>query len=179
MACGDKYRHLLKTSDGRGPSDPCWAYCGVGDYDDTRDVLLEIAGQVWKRWEYVLGTEAKLEAMPPDQRPVKTAYPERDQVLFLVQDFAKKVEANPHPLVEALSVGDLTWSPAVARAWAASEDGICVMERLDDVAAYYDAKPLPGPSGKATAPGGIGVLGWVAIGGVAWWLLTRKRGDDA
>lgn len=177
MACGDKYRHLLKTVDGRGPSNPCWAFCGVGDYDETRDVLLEIAAQVWKRWEYVLSTEAKLEAMPVDKRPVASVYPERDQVLFLVQDFAKKLEANPHPLIESANIGELTWSPAVARAWAAAEDGICVMERLDDVAAYYDAKPLPGPTGKTTPAGGIGVVGWAALGLGAWWLISRRRSD--
>lgn len=174
-ACGDKYRNLLRTSDGRSADDPCWAFCGAGDYDRWRDAVLKIANEVWRRWEYVLQTEQQIEAMPIKDRPVEAPYPERAQLLFLVEDFGRQLESIPHPLIEGLKA-EVTWSPSVHRAIAVGEKGLCVMEELDKAAAYYDAKPLPGPHVPPLA--GMGVLGGlvaVAILGGGLYFVFRGR----
>ncbi|MCH9680259.1 MAG: hypothetical protein K0V04_02405 [Deltaproteobacteria bacterium] len=184
MACGSTYAHLLRTEDGKTPDDPWDWYPGPFDYDEWYDVAHYIGREVWRRWDFILATEDRL-AKKAGPGP-KTPYPERDQLLFLVEEFGRAIDKLGHPAVEALTPTEVTWQPMVDAAIAVGRDGVCLLEQLDEAARYYEQEPLPdrgarhppkrrqpGASGGSTS--GALVTGVLLVGGVVWWRHRNKR----
>ncbi len=184
MACGSTYAHLLRTEDGKTPDEPWDWFPGPFDYDAWYDVAHYVGREVFRRWDYVLATEDRL-SKQADPQP-NAPYPERDQLLFLVQDFAKKLDDLGHPAVEAVTPAEVTWQPVIDAAIATGRDGVCVLEQLDAAAAYYEQPRLPdrGPrhppkggltTGDSGGTGGALVTGVVLVGGYLWWRQRNKR----
>lgn len=182
MTCGDKYRYLLVTSDGHTPEDPWSWYAGPGDYDRWYDVTQNIRREVFKRWDWVLSVEDKLSKMEsPDPKEV---YPKRDQVLWLLQDFAKRLDDLHHVLVEPVADLTWTWEPGINKAIWIATDGACLMEQLDDAVTYYGRPLLPEPAPnkkgegkKENAGGGYGgaVVTLGLLAGAAYWIRKKAR----
>ncbi|MCH9681292.1 MAG: hypothetical protein K0V04_07660 [Deltaproteobacteria bacterium] len=183
MACGSTYAHLLRTEDGKTPDDAWDWYPGPFDYDAWYDVAHLVGRDVFRRWDFVLATEDRL-SKQADPKP-DAPYPERDQLLFLVEDFAKKLDDLSHPAVEALDPTQVTWQPSIEAAIAAGRDGVCVLEQLDAAAKYYEQAPLPDPgprhppkrgkTGGGSTTGGAIVTGVVLVGGYLWWRRRNNR----
>ncbi len=187
MACGSTYTHLLRTEDGKTPDDAWDWFPGPFDYDAWYDVAHLVGREVFRRWDYVLSIEAKLSKManPHPNAP----YPERDQLLFLVKDFAKVLDDLGHPAVEALTPLEVSWQPVIEAAIGVGRDGVCVLEQLDAAAAYYEQPPLPdrgprhppkrGATTEGGKTGGAIVTGVVLVGGYLWWRRRNNRRQQA
>jgi hypothetical protein len=177
MTCGDAYRYLLVTEDGKTPLDPWDWYPGPLDYDEWRDVARKIDREVFRQWHWLLAVEDKIRSLPSP--PVDAPYPERDRLRQMLADFAAKVAALSHPAVELVTPGSFTWEPDVRQAIEAGEAGTCVLEELDAAVAYYkhtpllSAHPKKGPPKKPSWLKQIAVVG-VLGGGLYWW-RKRKR----
>ncbi|MCX4244216.1 hypothetical protein [Paraliomyxa miuraensis] len=188
MTCGSSYAHLLVTEDGKTPADPWTWPPTIFDYDEWYDVAHAVAREVFTRWNWLLAIENDLATM--DEPPVPGPYPERDQLLFLLQDFAQKLDEVKHPL-NPFDFDGLSWEPSIREAIAVAEDGTCVLEMLDAAAAYYQRPPLPeshperepdsgdGPGDDDDqAGGGLGgvlMTGALAVGGVLLWRRHKRR----
>lgn len=183
MTCGSSYTHLLVTKDGKTPADPWTWPPTVFDYDEWHDVAHVVAREVFLRWDWLLAIEGDLAKM--DEPPVPGPYPERDQLLFLLQSFADRLEGVQHVLLESLDANGISWEPSIREAIATAEDGTCVLEMLDAAATYYQRPPLPerhperepgsgdvGSGGGDEADGGLGgilMTGALAVGAVLLW----------
>ena len=181
MACGDTYAYLLVTEDGKTPDDPWDWYAGPSDYDQWYDVAHVVGREVFRRWNWLLSIEDKLSKL--DAPPVDEPYPERDELLTLLQAFATKLEALPHALLEPLEDLDWSWEPGIKKAIQVARDGTCVLERLDAATAYYKRPPLPDshpkrkPEAAGRGWGAVLVTGVLAVGGVLWW-RRRSQGRE-
>lgn len=180
MACGAKYAYMLRTVDGKTPDDPWNLYAGPTDYDEWYDVAHKVGREVFRRWDWVLEIEKSYAALRDAGKPtpVPGPYPQRDQVLFLLQDFAQQLEQLKHVLVEGTIDLDWTWEPGTRKAIEVATLGTCVLEQLDDAAAYYKKKPLPKPEDqhKPDEPSLGGVLVTLGmLGGAAYYFKTRGR----
>ncbi|MCX4240196.1 hypothetical protein [Paraliomyxa miuraensis] len=188
MTCGSSYAHLLVTEDGKTPADP-WSWPPtIFDYDEWYDVAQAVGREVFLRWDWLLAIENNLAKM--DEPPVDGPYPERDQLLFLLQDFAAKLDEVKHPL-NPFDVDGLSWEPSIREAISAAEDGTCVLEHLDAAAAYYQRPPLPerhperepdtGDDGSGDDDqaggdlGGVLMTGAMAVGAVLLWRRHNQR----
>lgn len=146
-ACGSSYAWMLVTESGATPSKPWEWYAGPIDYDEWRDVAYRVQKEVFRKWNYLLATEEKLQQFAeanPGELTISGPYPEREQLLFLLQEFDKEIKKVPHVLVElATGVTRWTWEPSIRQAISAGRDGTCVLELLDAAMAYYQEDPLP------------------------------------
>lgn len=191
MTCGSTYAHLLVTESGDTPSEP-WSWLPtIFGYDEWYDVAHAVGREVFKRWSWLLEIEDGLSKM--DAPPVDGPYPERDQLLFLLQDFAKRLEGVKHVLLEQLDLRTQTWEPAIREAIATAQDGTCVLEQLDAATAYYQRPPLPhGPPPIAPEEtddppreegtdddgglGGVLMTGALAVGAALLWRRHTRKG---
>ncbi|MCX4239171.1 hypothetical protein [Paraliomyxa miuraensis] len=187
MICGSSYAHLLVTEDGKTPADPWTWPPTIFDYDEWYDVTHAVAREVFQRWQWLLAIENDLSRM--EEPPVPGPYPERDQLLFLLQDFAGKLDGVGHPL-NPFDIDGMSWEPSIREAIAVAEDGTCLLERLDAAAAYYQRPPLPevhsppepdsddAGSGDDQAGGGLGgvlMTGALAMGAALLWRRHKQR----
>lgn len=187
MACGSKYAHLLVTANGKTPDDPWDWYAGPTDYDDWYDVVHVVDREVFRRWNWLLAIEDKLSKL--DDPPVEGPYPQRDQLLYLLQDFATKRDDIKHVVLEPLEL-TWTWEPGIRKCIATARDGTCVLEMLDAATTYYQRPPLPesapkrrpgtgttGGAGEEPSGGLGGVLmtGALAVGGVLLWQRHKRK----
>jgi MYXO-CTERM domain-containing protein len=193
MTCGKSYAHLLVTEDGKTPADPWTWPPTVFDYDEWYDVAHTVGREVFQRWDWLLAIEGDLAKM--EDPPVPGPYPERDQLLFLLQDFADRLDGVQHVLIESLDPNGLTWESSIREAIATAEDGTCVLELLDAAAAYYQRPPLPNRhpdrepgSGDVASEGddeaggdpggglgGILMTGALALGAALLWRRHQRR----
>lgn len=181
MGCGEAYAYLLVTEDGKTPDDPWDWHAGPGDYDAWYDVAHVVGREVFRRWSWLLSIEDKLAKL--DDPPVDGPYPERDELLMLLQAFAAKLEGLPHVLLDPIKVLEWSWEPGIKQAIAVARDGTCVLERLDAATAYYKRPPLPQshqrrtPEADARGWGAVVVTGVLAVGGVLWWRRHNRGGE--
>ncbi len=173
MACGSKYAHLLVTTSGKTPDDPWDWYAGPTDYDDWYDVVHLVDREVFRRWSWLLAIEDKLAKL--EAPPVDGPYPERDQLLVLLQDFAAKRDGIKHVLLEPLEL-DWSWEPGIRKCIAVAQQGTCVLEQLDGATAHYRRPSLPESQPKRKPDGAAGrgwgavlMTGALAMGGVLLW----------
>jgi hypothetical protein len=195
-ACGHRFRKLLVTRDGNTPEKPWgWGFAGPDNYDEWYDVVHRVGEAVFLRWNYLLDVEKNLAGKPVDPEGPQGPFPGRDQVLFLLLDFAKRLEDVPHVVLEPFDVswgkpfGNLTYQQSVREEVDLAEAGICLLERLDDAVQYYEQPPLPSPHEPAEgmeelegdddadddASPGIGSAFVTVLGVVGGWLLWKKR----
>ncbi|MCX4239649.1 hypothetical protein [Paraliomyxa miuraensis] len=188
MTCGSTYAHLLVTEDGKTPTDP-WSWPPtIFDYDEWYDIAHAVGREVFLRWDWLLAIENELSQM--EEPPVPGPYPDRDQLLFLLQDFAKRLDGVRHVLLESIDFNGLTWEASIREAIATAEDGTCVLEQLDAAAAYYQRPPLPerhperqpdsddDGSGDDQAGGdlsGVLMTGALAVGAALLWRRHKQR----
>jgi hypothetical protein len=163
---------MLVTRAGRTTDDPCGAFCIVSDYDDWRDVALQIQEEVSRRWQNVLPLER--------ERFFEggTRFPDREQLVFLDNEFQASVDDLDHPLVESAKFsGELGWRGSVDRAVQAAERGACVMELLDQMTTYYEGKTLPSPPdrGSWVKWAVAGTAATIALVGGGYYLARRYR----
>src|SRR5690606_38342838 len=112
------------TEDGKTPADPYTWPPTVFDYDEWHDVAHDKVGrEVYQRWDWLLAIENELAKM--EVPPVPGPYPERDQLLFLLQNFADRLEGVQHVLLDSLDLDGITWEPSIREAIATAEDGTC------------------------------------------------------
>lgn len=188
MACGSKYVHLLVTEDGKTPDDPWTWFAGPIDYDEWYDVAYSVRREVFRRWNWILNIEDKLSKLD-DPQPAEV-YPERDQLLFLLEDFQTKLEQLGHVMIEPVKNPEWTWEPAIRRAISTARDGTCVLEKLDEAANYYQRPPLPksdpgrksgsgktrgGDESEGGGLGGVLITGLLATGGVLLWQRHKSK----
>jgi MYXO-CTERM domain-containing protein len=192
MTCGSSYAHLLVTEDGKTPADPWTWPPTIFDYDEWYDVAHAVGREVSKRLDWMLAIESDLAKM--EEPPVPGPYPERDQLVFLLKDFAEKLDEVTHPL-NPFDIDGVSWEPSIREAIAAAEDGTCMLEMLDTATAYYQRPPLPdshppkepesgkaGSGGDDEADGGVGgilMTGALAVGGLLLWRHNRRKGRKA
>lgn len=186
MTCGSKYAHLLVTAGGKTPDDPWDWYAGPTDYDDWYDVVHTVDREVFRRWNWLLAIEDKLSKL--DEPPVDGPYPQRDQLLYLLQDFATKRDDIKHVILEPLEL-TWTWEPGIRKCIGTARDGTCVLEMLDAATTYYQRPLLPesapkrkpgtgASGGSEDAGGGLGgvlMTGALAVGGVLLWRRHKRK----
>lgn len=150
MACGERYRHLIKNAIGGTVDRPCNVYCNAGDAQSWKQAALTLADRVGLQWE----TLVRAEVSPPSDLQINlTDYEAASKAFPDVPKFAWPE----------------TWTQQVSLFVAHMEQGVCLLERIDDAltAAGKTPPPVPGvsPPKDAAAFDFSGPLWLLAIGG--------------
>lgn len=188
MTCGNDYTHMLVTEDGKTPGDPWDWFAGPLDYDAWYDVAHVVGREVFRRWNWLLSIEDKLSKLK-DPEP-GDVYPERDQLLYLLGEFATVLDDLGHVLMDPFTHPEWTWEPAIRRAIAAAQDGLCVLEKIDEATEHYQQPPLPqaqpsrkpgtgkpdtGDDKSGGGVGGVLMTGALAVGGLLLWRRHKHK----
>lgn len=189
MACGQKYAAMLRTKDGATPSDPWGLVPTAWDYNDWWEIAHDIGREVMKRWEWVLSIEDKLSKLRDAGLPVPVegAYPERDALLFMLQQFTERLDKLRHVALQSIVPDGITWEQSILTAVSVGQEGACLLEMMDAAAVYYKRPSLPTVGGGHSGPGGGGddkpeggiggILATVGLlGGALYYLRRRGKG---
>lgn len=168
MACGDSLIHLLRTTDGRTPDNPCGLFCWEGDEYAWVQVVDRIALKVEAEWANLeatarrAGNQTELERLRPQTSAFiedAKSLPNWAGVMFggtLPGGFDDKIQGY-------IMIG---------------RDGLCVLETLSAaVVSLGGAGQVnqPGSSpGGAWAPVLAGALALGAIGFIAYQTTTKE-----
>ena len=173
MACGDSLRHMLRTKDGRTPSDPCGAFCWEGD-----------------EYEWVETVSAIVRRVEAEYGNLKRVKPElAEEHATSVKQFLIDAQALPG-WAEVFLVGGFESEirKSIESIIGIGQQGICILEGLSQAVATAGGRPLV-PVGTGKVPGAgpgkslIDQAGsWVFLVGAAyalWWLSQRSGGAKA
>lgn len=172
MACGDKYRYLIRTASGRTPDDPCYIHeglCFPGEYDPWWVAAQNIAGQVKLRWDMLLGAE---EAAGNAERS--------EMIRARVEAYLEVFAALPTSWTGDIWSGD---NVLIAKAVTNMEEGVCVMDVLDGAIESLGGKAPEAGGDRPTEPGffddlieAVLVVGLVGtVGAIIWYGVRRQR----
>lgn len=160
MACGDKYRYLLRTASGLEADRPCLAFCNEKDFADWFERVHEIGALVNERWASL----RKLEIDRGQGTPLS------DSVRDAAGAYFEAASKLPDPYWTMFSILP---EQKVGQALAVGEMGLCQIETIDDAAASL-GEQLPeihGPRAPKVRPGGVldslqtvAMLGVVGVG---------------
>ncbi len=167
MRCGAMYRHLIRSSAGGTPEDPCGWFCYEGDeaawYNGARDLA-----------DRVRQAFAVLASKSPGRA---------DNRREAVDAWLGRVSELPNTFEAYLGGG----TPAEMRKRVDGtimlmDEGVCLFERIQDDLQVDGHQTIPVPEGPPipTAAGGWGIGTWIVAGvltaGVAagaWYGLSR------
>jgi len=138
MACGDRYKHLIRTHSGLTPDEPCGWVCSGFDYEDWKAAADgQIYAQVARHWAHLEAEARKADA------------PE------VVDELRERIEAyrSTHDDLPA-NWWSIDWTrpfemykPAILRVIANMREGACLLEIMDDAIAELGGKAPPSPGG--------------------------------
>lgn len=174
MACGDKYRYLLRTEDGLDADEPCKAFCNEADYSSWYDTIVALRAIVNKHWSELRNRELGTGDTSGS-----------DNLVAGIAVFVEAVASLPEPWGVAWAT--TLASQKIDRAVSVGEMGCCELEKIDDAASDLgeELPEIHGPKApKHRAPTllesiqTVGVLaalgaGLYFIGRYAW----RTRGE--
>lgn len=141
MACGDKYRHLIKNSLGHTIDNPCGMYCNSPDAFAWRVAAIDLLGKVKSSWNSLNTlTQSKGFSVPITLESALASY-------------EASVSALPEPPTWGLPE---TFSSLSGQSIHTMETGVCLLEQFDDVTIAVGGTPpkVPGvtPPKKPSSP---------------------------
>lgn len=171
MACGDKYRHLLKNSLGATVDELCRLYCNGPDAESWRQSAIDLHSRIKTEVQRYVTAARKADVdVDPD---LETEW----------NDYSAEVATLPE--VPVFSTPE-TWTQLASGAEATMERGACLLEKLDEkFRALGEAESkLPGVTPPPSPPGafsaiedaiGTVVVGALVLGaGFLAWKISRK-----
>lgn len=182
MACGDRYRHLIRTRTGLTDAEPYGLIPDGNDVIDWADASRDLLAQVEKRYQLLVQYETGAgEAKPPANPVYPSIKPDLDAYRTEVQEFPG--------FWSTLGIWPTEWKTTIDRIRANMADGVCLLDRIDAAISDTGVDPpglpsAPTPGKTTTEKAGdafASAVATVAIGGlvggslwVAYKLATRK-----
>lgn len=174
MACGDKYRYLLRTASGTDAEHPCSLFCNERDYSDWHKTIEKLGAIVNERWALL--------------RRIELAQGKGTVQSDAVRDSAAAYHAAMAELLPPWwSMATVLPAQKVSQALAVGELGLCVLEEIDDgAAALGEALPdVKAPQAPQVSPptliGGlqtvvmVGFVGLLAYGTARAAITARAK----
>lgn len=158
MACGDKYRYLIRNDRGKTWEDPCDMFCSEFDYASWHRAAEGLVPRVVAQW----GNLARLEWRQDKDKPIANSL--RDQIAaYEAATRELRSPAGVLLLESAVAIGGF-----VDQAVAVMGDGACALENLDAAFEQLDER-IPEVPGVGRYPEDRGRGGTLldALGDVA------------
>lgn len=164
-----RYRHLVRTEDGRTPENPCGMYCWMGDVADWAEAANKLEGLVLRAW-------AKLRRENPEQAAAIPVPEWREQVESDVPgwwdiyvDGTHRTPAEDRNVVDHI-IGIM-------------EKGADLLEEVQD-ALGADSVPVAEKTGTGTwwdsvVTGLITATVLAGGAGVAYYIVKKRREEPA
>lgn len=160
MACGDRYRHLIRNSLGRTWESPCNLYCNAPDHESWRAAAVDLlANKVQPMWDaYDLEAHAKREPMDP---------------VLVRQYTAFVMQVGALPETGAWRMPD-TQTALISEVVSTMELGACVLEQTED-----RIREIGGRAPSVPGVGESNAMYWIAgaglaLGGAAYLYIRNK-----
>ncbi len=174
MACGDKYKDMIRTATGRTPEEPCALHenlCFPGEYDPWHIAAAAIARGVKLRWDALAQQEQKAET---DEYS--------DALRNRFSGYVEQFDKLPSNTWGALLTPEVN---LISEAITNMREGTCVMDLLDQAIEAAGGKAPPSPQvhlegtlwdDLAQATILVVVVG--ALGALAFYGVRKSRGKQ-
>ena len=178
--CGEKYKPLIRTGEGRTPEDPCGWYCNLGNWEDWQAAMEGMMAKALSKH-----AELQRQAIAAGRTDV-TSNIERLYLGPAQNAYAAAMAIEPGALDSM--PGDADISAAIGKAIEAMDMFACAIEQIDggyvelgltvpETPGAVTAEP-PGANGddwmdwakKAGIAMGVGLFGYLVI---RYWLSRR------
>ena len=151
MACGDRYRHLIRTSSGYTADDRCGYVCLRPDVMAWGDAARALGGRVNLAWKELIRVETgpgDIVGCAADECPSATIQPELD-------GFFEEVDDAPD--LWSVYFTEIAWTPGTARSKvdktvAVMEKGVCILDQIQTGIADVGGVPLSVPAVPTKEP---------------------------
>lgn len=180
MACGDRYRHLIRTKRGYTLENPCGYACIGRDVIDWADVARALVMRVDRAWSSLIASETGAgEAKAP-------AVPKSPLLMPDLEEFRRQVEELP----DFWDLGTMLFRDEramVNSTLGLLQDGVCLLDRIDAENEAIGGKPppVPGPPEETESSFwddllGAGIMvGIVGVLGVGLYYGIKKKRSRA